>query len=207
MDVSEIPLSAKIKQELDDIFEVPMQTEAADVQITETVLGRSSRKTKKTGLKNRSEDPDMVEIHSDEECQADENPPPVVFSKGVNPPKKEKDYTVIGDNKPFESMVSANAEPELPRNLMKIQIVSLICKKKLSVFLQQNQKTGVKNFKKFKKVHPVKAQVLPRIIGSHELVPYDKNSLRVSNIDWDEPQQDEVFQPVKGEFDWETPVN
>ncbi|GBN21410.1 hypothetical protein AVEN_246368-1 [Araneus ventricosus] len=109
---------------------------------------------------------------------------------------------------PFRSLTSIETngfhtvEADLPRNLAKVEFASLICRKPTPV-IEHNRNSTVKNFKKFKKVQPRKAQTLPRIIGSHELVAYDRVAAEVSGVNWDEPlEQEEESQPVKGEFDW-----
>ncbi|XP_054720587.1 nibrin-like isoform X2 [Uloborus diversus] len=93
-------------------------------------------------------------------------------------------------------------DSDLPCNLAQVKFVDLICKKLSASPNIRIRDSSVKNFKKFKKVYPLKAQALPRIIGIHELIPYDRDTVKICNEEWDNPVEETVHQPVKGEFDW-----
>ncbi|CAL1281870.1 unnamed protein product [Larinioides sclopetarius] len=244
MEVSEVPLSAQIKQELDDIFELPLANEVDSPpkvdDLAATLPIRAPNRLSKPEKKKNAEDQNSLSTtrplrgkraaaHENENLvqnkifkqERDEN----ISEEAVDTPPKRKGKPSSNDVKPS---INSNSSPEkkpeiplrsltsihingfhteeadLPRNLAKVEFASLICRKQPTPVIENNRNSSVKNFKKFRKVQPRKAQALPRIIGSHELVAYDRVAAEISDINWDEPleHQEEESQPVKGEFDW-----
>ncbi|GIY27851.1 nibrin [Caerostris darwini] len=247
MELSEVPLSAQIKRELDDLFDDPQ--EENNVQIPSkvdkppstsfsSISEKSTRQTKRT--ENQTDSPLPKKIsprikkknisHQDENIlpnkipklevnNEDENEitsvyevhSPVKHTNGVtrkepkynlNSPKEDKTNTPLKSIIPVQTNGFHTEEAELPRNLAKIEFTSLICKKPAPVS-RTNANSAVKNFKKFRKVHPKNFQALPRIIGAHDLVAFDKVAAELHNEMWDDPpEEEEPSQSVKGEFDW-----
>ncbi|GFU02786.1 nibrin [Nephila pilipes] len=249
MEVSEVPISAQIKQELDGIFEEPFERKVESppkVDVFPTVSSPSTShrilKQEIQNVDNQFENEELVEkIPKREKRNAksrNENIPPNKSIKrekqsilqqnenhsefgmhspskcngasevnnGVNwisPQKKKSDIT-----SPRTFSIQNNVVPEeveLPRNLAVIKYAELLHKKVsfggTETIAQSINNSKTKNFKKFRKVHPLRAQTLPRIIGAHELAPFDKVIAEISNGAWDDPPE-EMSQPVKGEFDW-----
>ncbi|XP_015910375.1 nibrin isoform X2 [Parasteatoda tepidariorum] len=233
MELSEIPLSAQVKRELDDIFDEPMEIPNSPPKLkADTSVANSLEKTRKLKpeaslvaenekspvrilnteptsnfrtrrqlLEKRCSEspkknpPSNKQIKKEENNLSDENQEIMASNERISVKPEEPDLTKMNEL----------LQPELPSNLMKVEIVSLVCKRNKPLPQAQKYKNcNVKNFKKFKKVYPKKSQALPKIIGAHELVPYDKVTAQIPNEEWDD-HAEEVIQPIRGAFDWDTP--
>ncbi|KAF8768244.1 Nibrin like protein [Argiope bruennichi] len=240
MEISEIPLSAEIKQELDDIFEEPLESKNEAPSKMDSLAStlplptpdRLSKQEKKNTENYNSLSKTRPLRGRRTTSHENENLVPNKILKQENEmmPEHEIDSPLkrngIASSNEIKHSTNFNSSPEmkqeipltsiqtngfhmdevnLPRNLAKVQFASLIRRKPTPV-IECSRNSTVKNFKKFKKVQPKKSQTLPRIIGSHELVAYDKVAAEISAANWDEPdeplEQEEESQPVKGEFDW-----
>ncbi|KAG8195302.1 hypothetical protein JTE90_028449 [Oedothorax gibbosus] len=206
--VYDTPLSAQVKQELDDIFDEPMELNPEIPAKKEIVSPpspvRPAKRQKTSDVQHKEEFPVPSPKADNEEAEEVKNIPrlsPEHNSRNHSPESR------VRNSSPPPSVKTngfSHITEELPRNLMKIEFVELVVRKTAPA-LQQYRNSSIKNFKKFKKVMPKHAQALPRIIGAHELAPFDKAAAEIFNNDvWDDAPEEaqEVSQPTKGEFDW-----
>jgi len=186
-DIFEIPLSADIKQELNDLFDCTME-EANEEKLEEEEEIASTLRV----------EPE-IKVNQARPTVTEEIPKEHISPKK---PKVERKPSVVNGNGFTSFNMNGHDEVDTPRNLMNVKFASLIVRKPEVTVAQQNGDSHVKNFKKFKKVLPRKAQALPKIIGGHELIPYDKDAAKFELID----DEVEVFnnKPVRGAFDWDS---
>lgn len=241
-EIFEVPLSAQVKQELDDIYEVTMKAVYADPdneveKLPETLplqpevevnpINEPSRKEvtipegapPKRQLKvelNTS-----VQNENRIECVSPPQKRPKVelntslpngnrnrnrietVTTSPKKPKIERNISVVNGNDFDLVTVNGDTEKNLPRNLIKIEYAALVVRVPRSAVGQTNVNLNTKNFKKFKKVYPKKAQVLPTIIGGRDLVPYDKDASKLTeNWNNDEVKVKKNKPVSKGAFDW-----
>lgn len=196
-DVFEIPLSAQVKQELDDIFDITMKelnenAEEDDDEMPSTLPAEPMP------------EPEVETMHA--ELKEKERSKKTI---SYEEPKIKKKPTLVEEDE-FTSFAMDNDDqkpdkPEnLPRNLATVKFVSLIVRKPVFSSQQKSIYSGVKNFKKFKKVLPIKVQALPIIIGGRDLVPYDKNAAKLAEQSWDDEPGVISSGPIKGAFDWDS---
>ncbi|GFR25813.1 nibrin [Trichonephila clavata] len=247
MEVSEVPISAQIKQELDVIFDEGLESKIETLNTLPSVshpsTSNSIPKRELQNVDNQKENEEIIEkipkleicyTRSQNEniasnkaikeenqsdlqqkgnhCEIEIHSPPKrkevsKIDHGVNwiSPQKKKNGLPSGLLSSVQDNVSHLEEVELPRNLAIIKFAELFRKKVnsdgSSIAAQSLNNSKIKNFKKFRKVHPLRAQMLPRIIGAHQLAPFDKVTSEISSEVWDDPPE-EMSEPVKGEFDW-----
>ncbi|GFV06964.1 nibrin [Trichonephila clavipes] len=250
MEVSEVPISAQIKQELDVIFDEGFESKIETSPKVNTLpsvshpsTSNSIPKQERQNVDNQNANEEIIEkvpklevcyTRSQNEniapnkavkeenqsvlqqngnhCEIEIHSPPKrnrvsEVDHGVNwiSPQKKKNGLTSGILSSVQDNVSHLEELELPRNLAVIKFAELVHKKVSCdgsrAIASSINNSKIKNFKKFRKVHPLRAQTLPRIIGAHQLAPFDKVTSEINNEVWDDPPE-EMSEQVKGEFDW-----
>ncbi|GFS47882.1 nibrin [Trichonephila inaurata madagascariensis] len=249
MEVSEVPISAQIKQELDVIFDEGFESKIETSPKVNTLpsvshpsTSNSIPKQERQNVDNQNANEEIIEKvpklevcynpsqneniapnkavkeenqsvlqQNGNHCEIEIHSPPKrnrvsKIDHGLNwiSPQKKKNGLASGILSSVQNNVSHLEEVELPRNLAVIKFAELV--KKVScdgsgAIAPSINNSKIKNFKKFRKVHPLRAQTLPRIIGAHQLAPFDKVTSEISNEVWDDPPE-EMSEQVKGEFDW-----